>query len=223
MSVDEWLRLIDILKWPAAALIGILIFRKGVETLIGRVRRAALGSRSVDFAEPAAIVSEQQQQKQITKLTVSEPTAGEAPPPPPAPALRAIEETIAAAVSTSTASEDVKRAWLIRGVAVARLEKAHETTYRLIMGSQIGLLLQANTGATFEVDAARAIYDEAKTKYPEIYKAFEFEAWLNWPANIGLIKIDRGAPNKSKITITDLGKDFLHYLVGVGLTSAKIG
>jgi hypothetical protein len=160
-------------------LVGILIFRKGLGTLISRVQRAGFGGGSVDFAEPAAIV--RQQQKQIAKPTVGEPTAGEAPPPPPAPALRAIEETIAAAVSNSTASEDVKRAWLIRGVAVARLEKAHETTYGLIMGSQIDLLLQANTGATFDVDAARAIYDGAKTKYPEIYKAFEFEAWLNWP------------------------------------------
>jgi hypothetical protein len=223
MSVDEWLRLIDILKWPVAVLVGILIFRKGLGTLISRGQRAGFGSRSVDFAEPAAIVSEQQQQKQITKPTVGESTAGEAPPPPPSPAVRAFEEPIAAAVSASAASEDVKRAWLIRGAAVARLEKAHETTYRLIMGSQIGLLLQANTGATFEVDAARAIYGEAKTKYPEIYKAFEFEAWLNWPANIGLIKIDRGASNQSKITITDLGKDFLHYVVAAGLTAGKIG
>ncbi len=206
-----------------AALLGLLIFRKGIETLIARIQRAALGSRSIDFAEPAALVSEQQQQKQIAKPTSAEPPGGEAPPPAPSPALRPIEESITAAVSASNASEEIKRAWLIRGVAVARIERAHEMNYRLIMGSQIALLLQANTGVNFDVDAARAIYDEAKAKYPEIYKTFEFETWLNWPANTGLMKIDRDASNKSTITISDIGKDFLHYLVGAGLTSGKIG
>ena len=223
MSFDEFLRLVDILKWPVVAIVGVLIFRRGIETLMARVQRAALGSRAIDFAEPAALASEQQQQKQIAKPANAETNSGESPPPPPSPAMRPIEESIAAAVSASNAPEEVKRAWLIRAVAIARLERAHETTYRLIMGSQIALLLQANTGTAFDVDASRAIYEEAKAKYPEIYKAFEFEAWLNWPANTGLLKIEPDTSNRSVIEITEIGKDFLHYLVGVGLTSPKIG
>lgn len=59
-------------------------------------------------------------------------------------------------------------------MAIARLERAHETTYRAILGSQITLLLQANAPAPVDLDAARAIYDAAKTGYPEIYKTFDF-------------------------------------------------
>jgi hypothetical protein len=222
MTFEELLKLIEVLKWPCVAIIAVLIFYNGIQALMSRIQRAAIGGRTVDFAQPAAIVSEQQQQRQISKPTSSETPGGEAPPPAPSPALRLIEEPIAAAVAASNASEEIKRAWLIRGAAIARLERAHEMTYRLIMGSQIALLLQANTGANFDVGVARAIYDEAKAKYPEIYKTFEFETWLNWPANTGLMKIDRDAL-KSAITITDVGRDFLHYLVGGGLTSGKIG
>jgi hypothetical protein len=223
MSVEEWLRLIDILKWPVAALLGVLVFRKGIETLLARIQRAALGSRSVDFAEPAALASEQQQQRQIANPTSGEAAGGEGPPPAPAPALRLMEEPIAAAVAASNTSEDIKRAWLIRGVAIARLERAHETTYRLILGSQIALLLQANIPIPFDADGARAIYDDAKARYPDLYKTFEFETWLNWPANSGLTIIERDTSNRSIIKITEIGKDFLHYLVNMGLTSTKYG
>jgi hypothetical protein len=223
MSFDDWLRLIDILKWPVTVFLGILIFRRGIETLIARIQRAGFGTRSVDFAEPAALASEQQQQKQIDKPTSGETAAGEAPPPPPPPALRPIEEAIATAISASNATEEIKRAWLIRGVAIARIERAHETTYRLILGSQIAILLQANLAIPFDVDGARAIYDDAKTRYPDVYKTFEFETWLNWPANSGLTIIGRDTSNRSIIKITEIGKDFLHYLVNMGLTSTKYG
>jgi hypothetical protein len=223
MSFDELLRLIDILKWPAVAIVALLFFRKGIESLMARLQRAALGSRAIDFAEPAAIVSEQLQHKQLVKPQAAETTGGESAPPPPSPALVPIEDSIAAAISASNASEDVKRAWLIRGIAVARLERAHEITYRLIMGSQIALLLQANSGSTVDIDAARAIYDEAKAKYPELYKTFDFDNWLVWPKNSGLTKEEQDASNKTLIKITDVGKDFLHHLINAGLTMPKYG
>jgi hypothetical protein len=226
MSLDDWLRVIEVLKWPAAAMgiavAGFLIFRNGIESLMARVQRAALGSKAVDFAEPAAIASEQQQ-KQLAKPTVADKPGGESPPPPPSPALRGIEESIAAAISASSASEDVKRAWLIRGVAVAQLERAHEINYRLIMGSQIALMLQANSGVPVDTEAARAIFDEAKTRYPEIYKAFDFNGWLAWPKNTGLTQLEQDTSNRTLVKITDVGKDFLHHLVNAGLTMPKIG
>jgi hypothetical protein len=226
MSLEDWLHVIEVLKWPVAvmgiSIAGFFVFRNGIETLMARVQRAALGSKAIDFAEPAAIASEQQQ-KHIAKPTVADKPGGELPPPPPSPALRGIEESIAAAISASSASEDVKRAWLIRGVAVAQLERAHEMTYRLIMGSQITLLLHANTGAPTDMDVARAIYDEAKTKYPEIYKTFDFDDWIAWPKNSGLTQLEQIAPNRTLIKLTDIGRDFLHHLVNAGLTSPKIG
>jgi hypothetical protein len=221
MSFDELLRLIDILKWPAVAVAGLFLFHAAIVSLISR---AGFGGKAIDFAEPAAIASEQQQQRQIAKPESVDTASGiEGPPPPPSPALRGIEDTIAAAVAASNGSEEVKRAWLIRGVAVARLERAHETTYRLIMGSQIGLLLQANSATPVDLEAARGIYDAAKATYPEIYKTFDFDNWLKWPANSGLTQLETNASGKTIIKITDIGKEFLHYLVQVGLTTPKIG
>src|SRR4051812_21713771 len=112
MTIDEWLRLVDILKWPAAAIAAVFVFRKGIESLLARIQRAAVGGRAIDFAEPAAIAGEQQQ-KQISKVAAPETAGGEAPPPPAPPAVRPIEEEIVAALARSNASDDVKRAWLI--------------------------------------------------------------------------------------------------------------
>jgi hypothetical protein len=210
------------LKWPAVVIAAFFVFRSGIQTLMSRIQRAGYGGRIVDFAEPAAIASEQQQQKQITTQD-PETQSREYPPPPPSPALRAVEEPIATMIANSRASEDVKRAWLIRGVAIARMERTHEVSYRLIMGSQIEVLLQANSGKILDTDSARAIYDLAKEKYPEIYKTFSFEDWINWPVNAGLLNMERDASMTSVVKITDIGKDFLHYLVGTGLTTPKIG
>jgi hypothetical protein len=223
MSFDEALKLLEVLKWPAVAILGLFIFRRGFESLLARVQRAAIGGRAVEFAEPAAIASEQQQQKQIAKVVPTEPAGVDFPPPPPSPALLPIEGAIETAISASNASEEIKRAWLIRGAAVARLERAHEITYRLILGSQISLMLQANSALPVTVEAARAIYDEAKEKNPEIYKTFDFDNWLAWPKNTGLTKLEQDASNKTLIKVTDVGRDLLHYLINSGLTSSKAG
>lgn len=228
MTFDEWMKLGELLKWPfvvlVLAVIALLVLKTPVSSLLSRVKRAAIGDKALDFTDSAAIASEQQQKKQIEKPTVAEAPSGELPPPPAPPALAAVEQSLVDALSASNASEEVKRLWLIRGIAVAKMERAHEITYRLIMGSQINLLLQANTGVPATMESARTIYDEAKKNFPAIYNTFDFDGWLTWMANTGLVKVEsQGVAGAAKITITDIGKEFLHYLVSAGLTSPKIG
>lgn len=227
MTFEEGLKLGELLKWPVTTfvlvLVILLILRTTVQSLLERMRRAAFGNKALDFGEPAAIASEQQQLQAQVTLPIADASAAELPPPPPPPALAAMEAPIAAAISASSASDDIKRAWLIRGVAVAKLERAHEITYRLIVGSQIELLHRANAGIPLDIDGARAIYEAATFAFPEVYKNFTFDAWLAWPRNSGLTQIEIDPSNRSFIKITDNGRDFLHYLVGAGLTSPKMG
>lgn len=112
---------------------------------------------------------------------------------------------------------------MIRGIAIARLERAHEATYRAILGSQITLLLQANAPTPVDIDAARVIYELAKGSYPGIYKTFDFENWLQWPANTGLTQLEKDTSGKTLVKASEIGKDFLHYLVNAGLTLPKSG
>ncbi|MBR1172784.1 hypothetical protein JQ617_02350 [Bradyrhizobium sp. KB893862 SZCCT0404] len=227
MTFEDWMKVGELVKWPLVALIvaviALLILKKPISALLARMKRAAIGDKAVDFSDSAAIASEQQQKNQIEKPTAPETPSGELPPPPAPPALAAMEKNIVDTLAASNASDEVKRLWLIRGMAVAKMERAHEITYRLIMGSQIGLLLQANTGVPTSMESARAIYDDAKNNFPAIYNNFDFDGWLTWPSNTGLINIEQHGVAGSIITITDIGKEFLHYLVSAGLTSTKIG
>jgi hypothetical protein len=121
-------------------------------------------------------------------------------------------------MTTAKLPPDVEKAWLIRTVATWQVARTHEIIYRLIYGSQIDLLLQANTLSPPNLNSAQQIYDGAKTRYPELYKDFSFEAWVRFPVNAGLMREEA-----TVMRITPLGQDFLHYLVQNSLTNPKYG
>jgi hypothetical protein len=139
--------------------------------------------------------------------------------PPPSPVHQRLEDEIRKILADSKWPPDIEKAWLIRALAILRVANGHEVTYRLIMGSQIYLLLAANTPTPPNREREREMYDLAKINFPDIYTNFQFDPWLNWLAAIGFVQIDVAG----LIRITPLGQDFLHYLVNNSLTSPKPG
>lgn len=214
------LKLIEALKWPTVTVIALLMFRSAVTTLFSRAKSAAFGDKSVEFAEPTALAIEQK--KQTVAVVEERPPSSELPPPPPPEAIVPFESRIRTALAESHASDDVKSQWLVRALAVAQIQRAHETSYRLILGSQIALLLKLNTGASVRKSDAREIYEQAKTNFPPIYENFSFSDWITWPKNVGLIALSDEADD-GLVAITPAAKDFLHYLVETGLTGEKAG
>jgi hypothetical protein len=214
--------LLELLKWPSVVIIGALMFRSAIITLIARARRAAFGDKSVEFLEPAASASEQKKQTGVAVIEQAPPPAQGGVLPAPAEALAPFEAIIKNNVAQFNAPDEIKIAWLIRGLAVEQIRRYHEVHYRLILGSQITLLLKVNMGGMINRTIAREIYDIAKAAYPVIYTNFSFEHWIVWPKNVGLINFANDMP-WAEITITPAGKDFLHYLVEAGLTGDKPG
>jgi hypothetical protein len=204
-------------SWPLAAIIcfvaGLLIFRGPIVALIGRLRRFKVPGGELDL-------SGEQEQKKIettiatTGVTVPATTAL----PPPSNVYASIEQEIKNAMAASKLPADVEKAWLIRTIATWKVARGHEIVYRLILGSQLGLLLQANTAAPPNTDSAREMYEAAKTAYPNMYKDFSFETWVRFPINAGLVREEA-----SVLQITPLGQDFLQYLVRNSLTNLKYG
>jgi hypothetical protein len=143
-------------------------------------------------------------------------------PPPPSLAIAPVEAEIDAALKTANLSHELERAWLIRTVALLRVARGHEIAYRLIVGSQLSLMLQANTANPPTMIQAQQIYDGAKKALPDLYQAFPFETWLHWPINSGLLKIESAGADQI-LRITPIGQDFLHYLIDNSLTSPKYG
>ncbi|WBL76040.1 hypothetical protein I3J27_23765 [Bradyrhizobium xenonodulans] len=221
MPVDELiLKLIEALKWPGVALAALLMFRSTVTSLVSRAKSAAFGDKSVEFAEPTALAIEQK--KQTIAVVEEQPPSQEAPPPPAPEAIVPFETNLKATLAQSHASDEVKIAWLVRGLAIEQIRRIHETNYRIILGSQIALLLKLNTGATIRLSDARELYEQTKKNHPGLYENFMFSEWVMWPKNVGLINFPDIAET-SPVTITPAGKDFLHYLVETGLTGEKPG
>jgi hypothetical protein len=79
------------------------------------------------------------------------------------------------------------------------MQRAYEIGYRLVLGSQINLMLLANTPNPPTIEKAREIFEQAKSSFPAMYTNFEFDAWKQFPINVGLLRTDvtTGAPRCS--------------------------
>jgi hypothetical protein len=206
-------------SWPLAAVIcfvtAVVSLQSPLSALIGRIRSVKVGDHSVDASGD---VSEQQKRIETTGTTgsVSVPTTHALPPP--SEVYAPLEQETRNASAAANLPADVERAWLIRAIAVTRVMRGHEMTYRVITGSQLELMLRANSAAPPNMDRAREMYEATKAAFPDFYKAFSFETWANFPIHSGLLREEA-----SILRITPLGQDFLHYLINNALTNPRYG
>lgn len=97
---------------------------------------------------------------------------------------------------------------LVRYSAVMSLVNNFEFIYYNIYGSQIALLREINKSTNSTKSSVEYIYIEAKKQYPDLYKEYSYDKYLNFLKGVNLILI-----NNEKLVITDLGVDFLKYLL----------
>jgi hypothetical protein len=215
--------LLKFTAWPIAAIIIVcalaLIFRTPITT----PRGVKVGQSAIDLTgdAPRAAIAQQKEENPTVKTELPTVPASHAMPPRNELYI-ALESELRKTVEDLKMPPELERAWLIRTIAVARVDRAHEISYRTILGSQIALMLLANTAAPPDMERARAMYEEAKAAHPSIYENFAFETWVHYPLNVGLLRLDNSS-GAALIRITHAGQDFLRYLVDNGLTSAKIG
>ena len=217
-------KVIEILAWPATVVVGVvavaLIFRTSFADLIGQIRGFKVGQNAIDATgdAPKAAIA---QQKEAT------PPAPEMVPaihamPSPSALYGPFEDPIRKNFELLDLPRDLERAWLCRFIATARVERRHEINYRLILGSQIQLMLLARSAAPPDVPRARQLYDAAVAGFPDIYSNFTFENWIGFLINASLLYLHQnGTP--AVVKTTPAGEDFLVYLVRNGLTSTKVG
>jgi hypothetical protein len=207
-------------SWPLAAVICFVAFlvvlRAPLDKLVGRIKSFKVGNHSVDASGDVS-----EQQKKVETITTASnapvPTSEPVTFPPPNEIYAPIEHEMRDAGVAANVRPDIEKAWLIRVAAIWRVWCGHERAYRLITGSQLELLLRANS-APLKMDTARQMYEAAKANYSDLYKEFSFETWVTFPMNSGLLREEA-----SGLRITLLGQDFLHYLVNNSLTNTKYG
>jgi hypothetical protein len=224
-------KLLENAAWPLAVvaivIVFLCLFRSPISKLIGRIRGVSYGNKTVDMAGGQATVAVESQ-KEVEGPVGTGALARDTIPashvmPPPSELYAPIEQTIRMTLTEAKLPIDLEKAWLIRTVAANRIQHAHEIVFRLVLGSQISLLLLANTPNPPTTEKAREIFDQAKAQFPAIYHNFTFEAWRHFPINVGLLRTEVTETGVTVFKITPAGRDFLHYLVANSLTDGKIG
>ncbi|MGU3449805.1 hypothetical protein [Methylobacterium sp. 391_Methyba4] len=206
------------------------IFRQPLARAIDRWKGANLGKdRSIDLSGTAQVEAQKNAPPpEAERLPVPAPEPGAPLPalPPPSPVYAPIEADLRRRIEQAVPGPlDVQMAWAVRIAVAAQVEANHEQTYRLIFGSQIHALKQLNTLGPLTVRQAREIYNNtALRNFPGTFKDEEFPAWGEYLMNRGLVTLEPGEPTENtKAFLTPLGKDFLLFMVGRGLTEYKWG
>lgn len=106
---------------------------------------------------------------------------------------------------------------LIHHLAISQTLFAAEWVYRTIFGSQIALLRSLNVSGTAPRMALEAVYDLAKSKFPELYNTYSFAQWLDYLLSMGLI-----AKNDNEhYSIAVDGKEFLKWMTDAAVSENK--
>jgi hypothetical protein len=189
--------------WPALIFGLVYLFRRPLQELMPRVRRAGPTGIELEVPQQTALISKWTGElKQLPGLTRTLP-------------IENLEKTLHTQLESTRVEERVDL--LVNRLAVAQLSSVFERVYGSIFGSQIaGLRALVNAGgAVTNADALR-YFNEVKSNKPEL--KVEFGAWLEFLRVFTLVKIEN-----EKISITDGGRDFLLYLTSQNLNENKPG
>jgi len=97
--------------------------------------------------------------------------------------------------------------------------KSFEKIYDSIYGSQIRFMQRLNHTSVESKTSLKLYYDNAVKNYPDAYKNYSYESYLNYLKNSGLILIEE---NDENVQIAYFGRDFLRYMLETNLSVEKL-
>ncbi|WP_395058308.1 hypothetical protein [Flavobacterium sp.] len=97
--------------------------------------------------------------------------------------------------------------------------KSAEKIHHMIYGSQIRILQRLNHSITEKIEDLEFYYDNAAKYNPKLFKDYPYREYLNFLVINELVLMNE---NEQTLTITDMGKDFLRYIIESNLSSEKL-
>ena len=203
MTFDQFLHLLDSMKWPvvflAVALVVIFLFRAQFAVFLSRVTSIGKGGLKI---EPA---TGQQSQPDRSK---------------PAQELIRTLDSAALLEQERLIKSDLERRGLehtgetievlVRYLATYQLAVAFEEIYRLIFGSQIYLLKRANESRIISQATVEEHFRHTQTLFPGLAD-WNVDGYMAFLLTRGLLQ--RSGEN---YTITLLGTEFLGWMIKIG-------
>jgi hypothetical protein len=115
------------------------------------------------------------------------------------------------------ASPDTMRV-LTRSAAALWVVVDFERIYNLVYGSQLQILTHLNSVPRASEAELRPFYDAAVSQYPDVFRAYPFEPYINYLVSQHLI-----TQQGNTFTITVKGREFLTYLIRQGKFLQRAG
>ena len=201
-------KLTEHLAWPVSAIVIVLILKKPISNILQKLKKANIKGNKFEFDVQAA--------QSPTKL---ETTSINIPIPTDTVGLQKDFEYLikqdleAANIQNQAEKENI----LISHLAASQLNAAYERINSTIFGSQINLLRSLNSSVTpADLNSLKLFYDDAVSKYPETYKNYTFQSYINYLKDIGLVEEHEGG-----YRITKIGIGYLVYIAEKGLTGFR--
>jgi hypothetical protein len=205
--------LLKAMAWPIAFGFIIWMLRPGLLAVLPshfgrRIQVEGFGVKAtVDAAEA-------EQQQAATANPVNEKlTETPAPAPSDRAAINLIEVRLRDELKRIDPGQ--KEAVLLRTLAQARLEGAHEFIYNRIFGSQIAFLKRLNEVSSLTIDSAQVLFNSFVAQLPQLY-TYGFQNWLNFLTSNGLVE-----QNANELVITEFARDLLVYITQRRLLEGK--
>ena len=191
--------------WPLAFVVACVVLRTPIEGLLGRLEQAKHKDTTLTFGK-------NQQSRNITAPTNASPML-DAIPQDTLGLIKEGETIINEAFTKEGITSDTDRLQILTKHFVNNQLRASysEAEYR-VFGSQISVMQALNTtSGGVELGFIRSFYDAAKNQYPDLYKTYDFESWLNFIKSYGLVNTE-----DDRFYLTVRGRGFLAFLVETG-------
>ena len=209
-----FVELVRALAWPVTT--GLVIF--WLRPALAECLRS-LATRKVAITAPgvsATLEAASQKEAGISPALSLPITQIVTLPPTPNPNVVAADLEKKIAEQLAETPPEYREPILIRHLANTRIQGRHEYVYNRIFGSQIAGLKRLNDVGRASMDEARIFAKIAIEENPEFYKDYGFNGWIDF-----LIKNSLVNKNEEFLHITDMGKDFLRYIIEFRLTEIK--
>ena len=206
------------LAWPLAAIILVALvlpkLKDFVTALPAVFKNRRIEVKAAGFEAKVGAAEQQQQaaNDNLPAVTLGVPSAL----PTATPAIALMEESLRAYLAKIPEAD--QQGQLVRALALAQLAGGHEYVYNRIFGSQIAALRRLDIVGAATISDAQAFFKPFTDQYPEIYRTYTFDGWLEFMVHSKLI-----AREGDRLTVTPIGHEFLVYLSEARLSEAKYG
>lgn len=200
--------ILEVVKWPLVVVAALLIFRRPVNSLLGRV--TSLGKDGLKANPSTEQSSPGQERFPRDNEQLSDQDSASL-----VQRRRAIRQHLA---DGGLASQGESTDYLVRLLAITQLHLNFEQIYRAIFGSQIFFLRRANENRISGISRELAVnhFSNVQSSFAPSFDGWDLRGYMRFLLDAELLGERDGA-----YLITELGVDFLQWLSRYGIPEGK--